>query len=208
MNEHKYFIVSLSWVDWLTLGSLSLSCLGLLFAFRAMLTLAISLMLLAMFVDMLDGLLARRMKLESEFGKYLDSFCDVFTYLVLPLFILFQFGMRDILSICALFVFLVCGVLRLSRFNILSTVEESGIKYHLGLQVIWSHLLVVLAFPAWSWLGERARYPVSLSLFAMSFFMIRNLRFPKPIWYILQTIIILSVTIIYFYLHFTGVHTP
>ena len=208
MNEHKYFIVSLSWVDWLTLGSLLLSFIGLLFAFQGMLTLAISLMLLAMFVDMLDGLLARRMKLESEFGKYLDSFCDVFTYLVLPLFILFQFGMRDILSICALFVFIVCGVLRLSRFNILSTVEESGIKYHLGLQVIWSHLLIVLAFPVWSWMGERARYPLSVILFAMSFFMIRNLRFPKPIWYILQTIIILSVTIIYFYLHFTGVHTP
>jgi len=208
MNEHKYFIVSLSWVDWLTLGSLSLSCLGLLFAFRAMLTLAISLMLLAMFVDMLDGLLARRMKLESEFGKYLDSFCDVFTYLVLPLFILFQFGMRDILSICALFVFLVCGVLRLSRFNILSTVEESGIKYHLGLQVIWSHLLIVLAFPVWSWMGERARYPLSVILFAMSFFMIRNLRFPKPIWYALQTIIILSVMVIYLYLHLIGIHIP
>jgi CDP-diacylglycerol--serine O-phosphatidyltransferase len=195
-------------VDWLTLGSLLVSCSGLVFAFQGLLTLAIGMMLLAMFVDMLDGLLARRMKLESEFGKYLDSFCDVFTYLVLPLFILFQFGMRDVLSISALFVFLVCGVLRLSRFNILSTVEESGVKYHLGLQVIWSHLLVVLAFPVWSWMGERARYLLSVILFAMSFFMIRNLRFPKPIWYIPQTMIILSVTIIYLYLHFIGIYIP
>ena len=208
MNQRNLFIVSLTWVDLLTLASLLLACLGLLFAFNGTLTLAIGLMTLAMFVDMLDGFLARRLKLESEFGKYLDSFCDVFTYLLLPLFILFQFGMQDALSIFALFAFLVCGLLRLSRFNIISTVEEAGVAYHLGMQVFWSQLLVVLAFPAWRWLGESARYPLVIILFVMSIFMIRNLRFPKPVKYALQTFIILSVTVIYFYLHFTGIYAP
>lgn len=208
VKEQRYFIVSLSWVDWLTLGSLLLSVVGLLIALQGSLTLAISFMLMAMFVDMLDGLIARRMNLESEFGRYLDSLCDVFTYLALPLFILYQFGMRDALSLGALFAFLVCGVLRLSRFNMIGTIEDSGIQYHLGLPVIWSHLLVVLAFPAWMWLGENARYPLILILFVMSIFMIRDLRFPKPTRYLLQTVIILSVTIIYFYLYVIGVHIP
>lgn len=208
MNEKKYFIVSLSWVDWLTLGSLFLAGLGLFTAFHGRLTLAISLMLLAMFVDMLDGFLARRMDLESEFGRYLDSFCDVVTYLLLPLFILYQFGMWDWLSLSALFVFLVCGVLRLSRFNIVGAVEDSGVAYHLGLQVIWSHLLIVLAFPLWMWLGASARYPLIVFLLAMSFFMIRNMRVPKPVWYGLQGVIILFVTMIYFSLYISGIHAP
>lgn len=208
MNQRSLFIVSLSWADVLTLVSLLLASLGLLSAFNGKLTLAIGLMTLAMLVDMFDGLVARRLGLTSEFGKYLDGFCDAFTYLVLPLFILFQFGMQDALSICALFAFLVCGVLRLSRFNIISTVEEAGVAYHLGLQVIWSHLLVVLAFPLWRWLGNSARYSLMIILFVMSIFMILNLRFPKPVRYTLQTFIILSVTTIYFYLHFIGIYNP
>jgi len=208
MNQRNLFIVSLTSVDLLTLASLLIACLGLLSAFNGTLTLAIGLMTLAMLVDMFDGLLARRLKLSSEFGKYLDGFCDAFTYLLLPLFILFQFGMHDTLSLCALFAFLACGVLRLSRFNIVSTVEEAGVAYHLGLQVIWSHLFVVLAFPLWRWLGISARYPSIIILFVMSIFMILNLRFPKPVRYTLQTFIILSVTAIYFYLHIIGIYAP
>lgn len=208
MSEKKYFFVSLNRADWLTLSSLLLSSIGLLFALHATLTLAISFMLLAMFVDMVDGLMARSMKFESEFGRYLDSFCDVFTYLVLPLFILYQFGMQDMLSISALFIFLVCGILRLSYFNIIGVIEDSGVAYHLGLQVIWSHLLVVLAFPIWMWLGKTVRYPLILILLVMSLFMIRRLRFPKPTRYIFQAVAIISVTLIYFYLHLIGIDVP
>jgi CDP-diacylglycerol--serine O-phosphatidyltransferase len=208
MNQRSPFIVSLNWIDMLTLGSLLLSCFGLMFALQNWLTLAIASMVLAMFVDMLDGLLARRMKMESEFGKYLDGFCDVFTYLILPLFILFQMGMQDLSSLAVLFVFLVCGILRLSRFNIVGVLEEQGVAYHLGLQVIWSQLLVVLAFPAWHWLGDHARYVLVPLLLAMSVYMIRNLRFPKPTRYALQTFLLLAVAATYVYLHLIGVRTP
>ena len=208
MNQNGRFIVYLTSVDLLTLASLLVSSFGLLSAFHGMLTLAIGFMLLAMLTDMLDGLMARHMKMESEFGKYLDSFCDVFTYALLPLFILFQFGMQDLLSLGALFAYLTCGLLRLSRFNIVSTVDSEGVAYHLGLQIIWSHLLVVVAFPLWMWLGELARFPLSVMLFVMSYYMIRNLRFPKPVRYTLQAVIILAVTIIYFYLHFIGMRVP
>jgi len=208
MKRPPYFIIAPSPVDFLTLASLLLSGLGLLAAMHELLTLAIGLMLLAMFVDMLDGLLARRLGLESEFGRYLDSFCDVFAYLVLPLFVLYQFGMQDPFSLIALFAFLAGGLLRLSRFNILSTVEEAGVQYHLGLQVIWSHLVVVLAFPLWHWLGENLRVPLAVVLLGMSFFMIRNLRFRKPTQYGRLTALILGVATVYFYLYLTGLHTP
>ena len=208
MNKPAHFIVSPNLVDLLTLASLLLASLGVLSALNGMLTLAIVLMLLGMFVDMMDGMLARRLLLESEFGRYLDSFCDVFTYLILPLFILYQFGMQDPISILALFVFLVCGILRLARFNILSTVEEAGVKYHLGLQVFWSQIVVVIVFPAWRWLGAGVRYPVCAILLIMGYFMIRNLRFRKPTRYKRLTLLIFTVAAIYFYLHLTGILIP
>jgi phosphatidylserine synthase len=116
--------------------------------------------------------------------------------------------MQDPLSIAVLFTFLVAGILRLVRFNMISTVEDAGVLYHLGLQVVWSHLVVVLAFPAWLWWGDIVRYPLAAILLLMSFFMIRNLRFRKPTQYKRLTVLIFSVAAIYFYLHFAGVHTP
>lgn len=208
MNRKDYFIVSPTWVDVLTLGSLALSALGLYQASQGRLSLAIVFMLSAMFADMFDGLIARRLKLESEFGRQLDGFCDVFTYLVLPLYILFQIGMNDALSITALFTYLAGGLLRLSKFNMIGVVEEAGTAYHIGLQVIWSQLFVVLAFPLWSWLGDISRFILAPILFLMSFFMIRNLRFPKPTRYVLQSIVILVVAFAYLYLHLIGIHTP
>ena len=208
LSPRPYFILSLTWADAMTLGGLLLSSAGLFSALHGRLTLAIAAMLLAMWVDMLDGILARRMRWESEFGRYLDSFCDACTYLALPLFILYQFGMQDALSLAALFAFLACGLLRLSRFNMVGTVTEAQVEYHLGLQVIWSHLLVAVAFPAWRWLGPDVRYPLAAALFVMSFFMIRNLRVRKPVQYARLTFVILSVAAAYFYLHLIGVSVP
>lgn len=208
LSKPPYFIITLHWVDALTLGSLALAGLGLLAALQGRLSLAIALMLLAMVADMFDGALARRFNQATEFGRYLDSFCDVFTYLALPLFVLYQFGMNDALSLVALFAFLASGLLRLARFNMIGTVEEAGVHYHLGLQVIWSHLLVVLAFPVWRWLGGPARYLIAVALAVMSLYMIRNLRFRKPTRYVLLTLLILSVAAVYFYLHWLGIDAP
>jgi CDP-diacylglycerol--serine O-phosphatidyltransferase len=208
LKGDSYFIVALHWVDVLTLGGLLLAGLGLLAALQGRLSLAIVLMLLAMVADMFDGALARRLGRATEFGRNLDSFCDVFTYLLLPLFVLYQFGMRDVFSLVALFAFLGSGILRLSRFNMIGTVEEAGVHYHLGLQVIWSHLLVVLAFPFWYWLGDPARYLIAIALAVMSVYMIRNLRFRKPTRYARLTILILSAAALYLYLHLTGIYAP
>jgi len=210
-KDSQYFIVSLSWIDIITLVGLLVACLGLLAALQGLLSLAIALMLLGMFIDMLDGALARsrfNTRGETEFGRYLDSFCDVFIYLVLPMFVLYQFGMQDLFSLIAIFAFLVGGVLRLSRFNMIGAIEEAGVKYHLGLQVIWSHLLVVLAFPFWRWWGASSHYLIATVMLGMSVFMIRNLRFRKPTGYVQLAGLILSVAAIYIYLHLTGNLAP
>lgn len=201
-------MIPLSWIDVLTLGSLLLACLGLLAALRGWLSLASALMLLALFADMLDGALARRTLREREFGRYLDSLCDIVTYLLLPMFVLYQFGMQDLLSLIALFAYVVGGVLRLANFNTVGVVVDGEGMYYLGLPVFWSHLLVVLAFPLWRSWGTPVRYLIAAVLLAMSVLMIRNRRFRKPSRYVPLGLLILAVAAVYFFLHFAGILTP
>lgn len=207
-NDRQYFIVSLRWLDNLTLGSLLLACLGLLAALYDRLSLATAIMLLSLFTDMLDGALARRSGQTTEFGRYLDSLGDVVIYLLLPVFVLYQFGLHDPLSLAVLFGFVAAGVLRLARFNMIGVVVDSDDLYYLGLPVFWSHLLVALAFPLWHWLGAVARYPILIALLVMSVSMLRNLRFRKPTGYTRLGLLILSVAALFAYLHFTGVFVP
>ena len=207
-NQRPAFIVSLSWVDVLTLGSLLLACVGLLAALNGRLSLATAIMLLALGSDILDGALARRFGRTTELGRYLDSFGDVITYLFLPMFILYQFGLRDMLSLAVLFGYIAAGVLRLSHYNVAGVMTDDDGLYYLGLPVIWSHLLVVPAFPLWRWWGAAARFPILLALLLMSVYMLRNFRFRKPTGYVGLGLLIGGLASLYAGLHLAGVFAP
>ena len=73
-----------------------------------------------MVFDVLDGHIARMTKQTSQFGKELDSLCDVITFGVAPVFIMFtynEFFQRRLLwGIGALYA--VAAILRLARFNV------------------------------------------------------------------------------------------
>ena len=207
-SSSPFFIVALNWVDLVTLGSLLLACLGLLAALHNRLSLALAVMLLAFLVDILDGALARRFGQTTELGRYLDSLGDVVTYLLLPMFVLYQFGLRDPLSLALMFGFVAAGVLRLARFNTTGVIADEAGLYYLGLPVVWSHLLVVLAFPLWHWWETAARYVVLLALPVMSVYMLRNFRFRKPTGYVGLGLLIISLAAVYACLHFAGIFTP
>ncbi len=78
------------------------------------------LIFLGMAFDVLDGHIARMTKQTSQFGKELDSLCDVITFGVAPIFIMFTynevFQPRLLWGIGALFA--VSAILRLARFNV------------------------------------------------------------------------------------------
>lgn len=78
------------------------------------------LIFLGMVFDMLDGNIARMMRQTSQFGKELDSLCDVITFGVAPVFIMFTysdvFQRRLLWGIGALYA--AGAILRLARFNV------------------------------------------------------------------------------------------
>ena len=80
-------------------------------------------LVLAGICDMVDGRLARLTGTTSEFGAALDSLADVISFGVAPAYLIYVWGLGgtagdfDPAAILA-FVFVVCGALRLARFNV------------------------------------------------------------------------------------------
>jgi len=83
---------------------------------------------LAGIFDILDGRVAKLTKTTSEFGVQFDSLCDAISFGVAPAFIMFQYSLHNLgrLGWIACFLFMSCGVLRLARFNVLSSIGKTS----------------------------------------------------------------------------------
>ena len=74
----------------------------------------------AMIMDLLDGRVARLMKATSQFGVEFDSLADVVSFCVAPAFLLYSYALKDLSRPAwfGVFLFVICGALRLARFNV------------------------------------------------------------------------------------------
>lgn len=85
---------------------------------------SILLLLAAALADVLDGALARAMKVESDFGAIFDSLADAISFGLAPsvLFLksisLDQGSTLSFFAIAGAMIFSICGVLRLVRFSV------------------------------------------------------------------------------------------
>ncbi len=97
----------------------AITCLNLLCGFLVLVSEpkhAVILILLGGFFDLWDGLVARILQAQSEFGAQLDSLADMVTFCVAPAFLLFNYIDHPLSYICLLIP--VTGALRLAKFNI------------------------------------------------------------------------------------------
>jgi len=104
--------------------------------------------------DIFDGKIARKYKLSNEFGIQLDSFADFLSFVLVPVFLIFQavyatslsgmwIGIASIVSIY----YVISGLRRLIHFNINADAGEvskyfTGVPTPLGAILLW---LVYLA---------------------------------------------------------------
>lgn len=91
--------------------------------------------LIAMAFDILDGQTARLTKTTSRFGVEYDSISDVVSFGVAPALLIFGWALSSYGRIgwIAAFLFLVCGALRLARFNAL--VGSGDSRHFIGLPI-------------------------------------------------------------------------
>jgi CDP-diacylglycerol--serine O-phosphatidyltransferase len=93
---------------------------------------ALCFILLACICDLLDGRLARMGGVESPFGREFDSLADLISFGAAPAFLVHRVVLRQVftsrpeLGWFIASIYLICGALRLARFNCLAAMSGSG----------------------------------------------------------------------------------
>ena len=104
--------------------------------------------IISVILDGLDGQIARLSKSSSEFGKELDSLVDVVSFGVAPSLLgyIFIFNSFHFLASVVLFIYLMCAVVRLAKYNITIKVNHNyyfnGLPITIGGGIISSFILV------------------------------------------------------------------
>ena len=93
---------------------------------------ALGFILLACIFDLLDGRLARMGGVESPFGREFDSLADLISFGAAPAFLVHRVVLHDVfiehpeLGWFIASIYLICGALRLARFNCLAAMPGGG----------------------------------------------------------------------------------
>lgn len=127
----------------LTLINLSLGTFALISIFHHEFRLSLFLIFLAAFADRFDGMVARKFGVESEFGKQLDSMCDIISFGIAPALLVYQGVLHEYGTPGTLFTifYVACSAMRLARFNIS---ENNG--YFTGLPITAAGCLITFSF--------------------------------------------------------------
>ena len=145
----------------LTLLNLACGMISVLFSISREYAVASIFMIIAVFLDMLDGRVARYMNKVTVMGKELDSLSDLVSFGVAPLVLAFQTTKNikegRIFAVIIYIIFLCAGALRLARFNV------KELKHFEGMPITLNGLIV----PVFYFLGLTGWYPFILLVSAI-----------------------------------------
>lgn len=131
-------------------------------------------------LDGLDGKVARMTGTTSQFGVELDSLADVIAFGVAPGVLMYTWALKPFgkLGWLAAFLYVVCGALRLARFNVqVSTVES---KRFIGMPIPAAACIVatcVLLFYELGGSGPVKMFSVVVLVFLLAFLMVSNIKY-------------------------------
>jgi CDP-diacylglycerol--serine O-phosphatidyltransferase len=180
---------------------------------------ALFLILLACIFDLLDGRLARMGGAESPFGREFDSLADLISFGAAPAFLVHRIVFRDVfvshpqIGWFIASVYLICGALRLARFNCYAAMPGgSGSKDFMGFPIPAAAGLIASLTLLLMWVDEKGfatgywRYGLPVILIFLSAMMVSEVKYPsfkkldlratKPFTKIVVLCIILGVVII------------
>ncbi len=96
---------------------------GVRLAFEGRFELAVAMVLIAAFLDGIDGRVARLMKATSKFGVQMDSLADIVNFGVAPALVSFAYVLDEARSVgwIAALLYVIAAGLRLARFNVMAS---------------------------------------------------------------------------------------
>ena len=177
-----------------TVGNLFCGYLSIWSSIRGTFDVSAYLIIAAGILDALDGRIARMTHSTSAFGEQYDSMADLVSFGVAPAVLAYSWGLADFhrLGWMVSFLFVVCGSMRLARFNIQAHVVDK--RYFVGLPIpagAGTIATVVLATPerlvSRVWMGGLLGLTIILSYLMISTIRYRSfkdldLRRRRPAW--------------------------
>lgn len=161
-----------------TLANLFFGFLALIWVLESNYTLAAAMILLSVLMDSLDGKVARRLSVSSDFGKELDSLSDLVSFGVAPAILTYQSILQPqqpeyirYIGLGFAAVFALCGAIRLARFNMLNITT-----YFVGVPITFAGGFMALLIFLRNMLPWFV-YPVSMVI--LSFLMVSTFKVPK-----------------------------
>lgn len=150
-----------------TLANLLFGFLALILVIEGNYKIAAAMILLAVLMDTLDGKVARRLSVSSDFGKELDSLSDLVSFGVAPAILTYQAilyplqpGYVRYFGLSIAIIFALCGAIRLARFNMLNITT-----HFVGVPITFAGgFLALLMF--FSTMLPWYIYPISMALLA------------------------------------------
>ncbi|MGR9168931.1 CDP-diacylglycerol--serine O-phosphatidyltransferase [Rhizobium sp. KDH_Rht_773_N] len=122
---------------------------GIRLAFEGRHELAVAMVLVAAFLDGVDGRVARLMKATSKFGAQMDSLADIVNFGVAPALVVYVYALDEARSLgwIAALIYTIAAGLRLARFNVMSERENRApwqSEYFVGVPAPAGAMLVLL----------------------------------------------------------------
>ena len=138
--------------------------------------------LVSFLLDGLDGRIARFTNTTSQFGIEFDSLSDLVAFGVAPAVLAFKWALEPLgrLGWLACFMYVICGALRLARFNIHKDNLESN--YFKGLPIPGAASFVaslILFTTALGVLPESRQVIIIIMIYVLSFLMVSTLDYPN-----------------------------
>jgi len=159
---------------------------------------ALAFILGACVFDLLDGRVARLGGHESPFGREFDSLADVVSFGLAPALLVYQIVLKDFhrTGWIIAFVYLLCGSLRLARFNCIAAAPKSSESEGEHCKVDHANEFIGFPIPAAAgliasltllmlWLEEgemtigRWKFALPVLLLFLSFMMFSKVRYPS-----------------------------
>jgi CDP-diacylglycerol--serine O-phosphatidyltransferase len=163
-----------------TVGNLFLGFWAVVKTLGGELAEAAPLILWAIVLDLLDGRIARMTGTSSEFGGELDSLSDLVSFGVAPALLAYRWSMAAAIPRAgwlAAFLFVMCGALRLARFNVQRHAVDG--RYFVGLPIpaAAGQVAALVLFLPEGFSGRPAALGVMCVVVTLSFLMVSTLRY-------------------------------
>ena len=130
--------------------------------------------------DGLDGRVARMTGSTSKFGMEYDSLSDLVAFGAAPAILMHQWALSEFgrYGTLAAFIFLVCGALRLARYNVQTSMEVSKDFNGLPITIAASGVGTTIVFLYHTGHGDITKHITTLILvYTLSFLMVSNIKY-------------------------------